>query len=141
VSWKCWLDLSDPTDPVGNVLEFIARHDLPNRASGPFAAGLIECVSEIGIGAESVAAMVDELFAKTGCGLYRPGSDRFAPVGDEHGLFVVVPRGREWFPNTGITEDCLPKRIVMRRQSAGEPLELIFRKDQPPSAAHRTLPG
>jgi catechol 2,3-dioxygenase-like lactoylglutathione lyase family enzyme len=113
-------------DPMGNVLEFIARHDLPNHAPGPFSPELIECVSEIGVGAASVLDTVEELRKATGCELYRPGNERFAPVGDEHGLFIVVPRGREWFPNTGITEENLPLKVVLRREPGSLPIELSF---------------
>ena len=34
---------------------------------------------------------------QTGVKAYREPSDMFAPVGDEHGLFIVVKRGRVWF--------------------------------------------
>ncbi len=106
-------------DPVGNVLEFIARHDLPNTASSPFDSDQILCVSEIGIAAESVSAMVEELRTRVGVELYRPGSDTFAPVGDENGLFIVVPAGREWFPNTGIRAASLPTTVHYRIGESG----------------------
>jgi hypothetical protein len=40
------------------------------------------------------------------------GSDTFTAVGDEHGLFIVVKRGRIWFPDTGTPADLFPVRVM-----------------------------
>ena len=36
----------------------------------------------------------------------------FTPVGDEQGLFVVVKRGRMWFPDTGKAAELLPITVT-----------------------------
>lgn len=89
-------------DPAGNILEFIARHDLDEHSDKPFDEQSILSISEIGIVSEDVPAMVRSLQSQMGISPYGgPGSETFTAVGDEHGLFIVVKRGRIWFPDTG----------------------------------------
>jgi catechol-2,3-dioxygenase len=87
-------------DAVGNIAELIARHDLANARPGPFAADDILAASEIGLVVDDVPATVRELEASLGLAVYRPGSDRFAPVGDEHRLLIVNHRERGWWEGT-----------------------------------------
>ncbi len=98
-------------DPAGNILEFIARHGLPNASDAPFDERGILSISEIGIASEDVKGTVDQLQG-IGLPVYDgAGSDTFAAVGDEHGLFIVVKQGRIWFPDTGIPADLVPLRV------------------------------
>jgi catechol-2,3-dioxygenase len=84
-------------DPAGNIVEFIAR-----RGVNESGAGLIQCVSEIGLVSDDVPALSGILCEQLGIQAYRgAGSDTFAAVGDEQGLFICVRRRREWFPDTG----------------------------------------
>ena len=98
-------------DPAGNVGELIARHALPNASPAPFGATSLLEVSEVGLPAPSVP----ELNARLKDGLriaeYRRAHDRFAPLGDEHGLLILVPEGRAWFPAHGEARPH-PVRIV-----------------------------
>ena len=73
-------------DPAGNLVELIARE----RAPG---AELLMEVSEIGLPVADVGAAVD--FLETELGLPHFSGDRpsFSAVGDDHGLFIVVPVG------------------------------------------------
>lgn len=87
-------------DPAGNILEFIARHNLPNAAAGPFGPRDILGISEIGLPADDVQATVALLTHDLGLSPFKDQSDTFAPIGDDHGLFIVVRRGRHWFPTT-----------------------------------------
>jgi hypothetical protein len=41
------------------------------------------------------------------------GSDTFTAVGDDDGLFIVVKRGRIWYPDTGVPASINPTRIVL----------------------------
>ena len=89
-------------DPAGNILELIARHSLDCAAAQPFSARSLLGVSEIGLITDDVRGSANQLCQKFGLGVYDgAGSEAFAAVGDEHGLFIVVKRGREWFPDTG----------------------------------------
>jgi catechol-2,3-dioxygenase len=87
-------------DPAGNVAELIARHDLPNARPGPFAAGDILYVSEIGLVVDDVPATVRALEAALGLAVYRSGGAEFAAVGDEHRLLILTRRGRDWWGDT-----------------------------------------
>jgi hypothetical protein len=84
-------------DPVGNVAELIARHDLPDDSPGPFGPSDVLSVSEIGVVVPDVPAFVAAAREQLGLAPYRPGTPDFAPVGDEHGLLIVAREGRPWF--------------------------------------------
>jgi catechol-2,3-dioxygenase len=81
-------------DPAGNVVEYIARHDLKNAARGEFSPEDILCASEIGLIVDDVAATATRLTEVVGVEQYRGGSDQFTALGDEHGLLLVMKRGR-----------------------------------------------
>jgi catechol-2,3-dioxygenase len=81
-------------DPAGNVVEYIARHDLRNDAGGDFDERDILYASEIAFVTDDVAALSQELKRAAGVEQYRSSSDQFAALGDEHGLLLVMKRGR-----------------------------------------------
>ncbi len=93
-------------DPAGNVVEYIARHTLQNAAPGPFAAADILCASEIGLIVDDVRPAAATLKEVAGVGQYRGGDDHFTALGDEHGLLLVMKRGRS------IAFDSPRKRLV-----------------------------
>lgn len=113
-SWNA--DMFYFADPAGNILEFIARHTLRDSSDMPFDTRSLLNVSEIGIAAEDVPAEVAKLTAQIGDGVYKEGDPTFTPVGDEHGLLIVVQRGRIWFPNTGKPAQHLPIRARVQGQ-------------------------
>ena len=92
-------------DPGGNLVEFIARHTLPNARQGHASFDSprdVLCVSELGVATEDVGKTDEELTARLGLARYAPPKDGkllndFRAMGDEHGLFIVVRRGRRWF--------------------------------------------
>jgi catechol-2,3-dioxygenase len=104
-------------DPAGNAGELIARHTLPNGADGVFGPGSILGVSEIGLPVDDVPATVAGLRAVLGLGVYGEGSDTFTPVGDEHGLFIVVERPRPWF-STGLAATTHETAVTIRAPGA-----------------------
>jgi catechol-2,3-dioxygenase len=81
-------------DPSGNVVEYIARHDLDNAAPGDFDSADILCASEIAFVVDDVAGSTTKLKEVAGVEQYKGASDQFAAVGDEHGLLLVMKRGR-----------------------------------------------
>jgi catechol-2,3-dioxygenase len=88
-------------DAEGNIVEFIARHDLKPNTGLPFSAKSLECISELGIVTNDVPQTAKRLNALTDMPLYRTVmDDMFVPVGDETALFIVVKQGRIWFPET-----------------------------------------
>ena len=103
-------------DPAGNILELIARHDLP--APPPdglsFGARHLLSVSEVAFVTDDVPALAADIERVTGIGPYRPGDAQFTAVGDADGLFILAATGREWFPETGLPAEALPLTIRAR---------------------------
>ncbi len=89
-------------DPVGNVVELIARQDLPERGDPRFSVDAVIAVSEIGVVVDDMRAAVTRLCERFDAPLYDGGGPAFAAIGDPHGLLIVVPRAREWYPDSGV---------------------------------------
>lgn len=99
-------------DPAGNIVELIARHTLSSANDRPFSGQSILNISEIGIATDDVLAEADRIVKRSGSAVYHgPASDTFTAVGDEHGLFIIVKRGRIWFPDTGKAAESLPLAV------------------------------
>ncbi len=88
-------------DPAGNILELIARFDLKDEAHEIFSSKQFRNISEIGL------VFPDEGFDKN---VYeflnnykleyfskQPPLQHFRAIGDDGGLFIVVPENRNWF--------------------------------------------
>jgi catechol-2,3-dioxygenase len=84
-------------DPAGNIVEFIARHTLPNSSTSRFDSQSILYASELGLVVDDVPRTVDKIGRDLGMKPYKGASDQFTAVGDEHALLIVVKRGRVWF--------------------------------------------
>ncbi|RTQ51527.1 glyoxalase [Hymenobacter gummosus] len=89
-------------DPGGNVLECIARHDLPNASTAPFSAASLLGISEVGLVVADVPAAVKRVRAETAVDVFSRGPVRedFAAIGDDRGLLILVREGRPWFPTS-----------------------------------------
>lgn len=99
-------------DAAGNVLEFIARHNLQNAAEGEFGSKSILNVSEIGLPSENVIAFAQELCSKLGLSIYKQEpNETFTPVGDDNGLFILPVKGRIWMPDSGVPARMLPVKV------------------------------
>jgi len=81
-------------DPAGNVVEYIARHDLKNGDTNPFGWADILYVSEIGLVADDVTAAASELERMAAVAPYKGADGNFTALGDEYGLLLVMKRGR-----------------------------------------------
>ena len=100
-------------DAAGNVLEFIARHNLKNAVEGDFDSKQILQVSEIGLASEDVIAFANNLCSTLNLSVFKqePG-ETFTPVGDDNGLFILPIENRIWYPNTGVPARLLPIRVA-----------------------------
>jgi hypothetical protein len=82
-------------DPAGNVVEYIARHDLQADAPGDFGSADILYASEIAFVVDDVAAMASTLRDVAGVADYKAApSEQFGALGDDDGLLLVMQRGR-----------------------------------------------
>ncbi len=88
-------------DPAGNILELIARFDLNDEASEIFSSMQFRNISEIGLvfPDEGFGKNVDELLNNYKLQYFskQPPLLHFRAIGDDEGLFIVVPENRNWF--------------------------------------------
>lgn len=87
-------------DPSGNIVEFIARHELTYTwRAGDFDASSVWSVSEVGLVVEDVPACCKYLHTHWGVPVYyTDNAEYFCAMGNPEGLLIVVKRGRSWFP-------------------------------------------
>lgn len=107
-------------DEDGNIVEFIARHTLPvHRDSKPFSINDVENISEIGWPVRDVSKTCERLHQVLGIHPYHQGSEDFQPMGDEHGLFIVVKIGRIWLASDR-KGDIYPMKIELEGKQTRE---------------------
>ena len=87
-------------DPAGNLLEYIARHDLNNAESGSFSSKDILCASEIALLVDDAPHTAANLNKILNLEDYKNTSEFFKPIGDENGLLLVMKNGRSWKRHT-----------------------------------------
>ena len=105
-------------DAAGNILELIARHTADTARSAAFSAASLLHISEIGLSAPDPLGLAAWLKAQFGLRNYRDHASDFVPVGDDHGVLIVVSNGREWFPETGVHAAPLPTQIRLEGQTS-----------------------
>lgn len=99
-------------DTAGNVLEFIARHDLKNAVDREFDSQQILNISEIGLPAEDVVELATEICKRLDVSIFRQeANESFTPVGDDDGLLIIPIKDRIWIPNSGVPARLLSVRV------------------------------
>ena len=103
-------------DPAGNLVEYIARHDLKNGVDGEFSSKDILCASEIAFIVNDSNAIADEIKSSFGLGQYKGGDENFRAIGDENGLLLVMKKGRVWEGHTNIsrTPDTIKTAVTIK---------------------------
>ncbi|HEV8190776.1 MAG TPA: hypothetical protein VGP82_04725 [Ktedonobacterales bacterium] len=87
------------SDPEGNILEFIAREDLPAKAGEHFGPEDVLHISEIGLVVDDVPAVAKHLQTTLGVEVFRGSSfEDFAQLGDINGVLILVKPERLWAP-------------------------------------------
>jgi catechol-2,3-dioxygenase len=99
-------------DPAGNLVELIARERAPGDEL------LIE-VSEVGLPVSDVGAAVDFFEAELDLPHFSGDRESFSAVGDDHGLFILVPVGRAWLFTDRPASDA-PVRVTIEGSAARE---------------------
>jgi hypothetical protein len=91
-------------DPAGNIVELIARFDLNNKTSEAFSSTQFLSVSEMGLvfKGDELNNSTDNLLHQYQLSYFdkQPPMPHFKAVGDDEGLFIVVPENRNWYPTT-----------------------------------------
>lgn len=83
-------------DAAGNILEFIARHNLPNATARPFSTSDILYASEIGLVVDNVGNEMKYIKDILDLDPYRSYAPNFAAIGNEHNLIILVEKNRPW---------------------------------------------
>ncbi len=108
---------------MGNLLEFIARHEMPNAAKGNFSTADVLNMSEIGIVVDDVQGFVGKVQTRFGLDVYptsRQPSDQFSAVGSGHGTFIVVRRRRIWLMTDDLEGAVFPTEVIIQAPRPGE---------------------
>jgi hypothetical protein len=92
-------------DPGGNLVELIARERAPGDE-------LLLEISEVGMPVADVGEAVAFLDAELGLPHFSGDRENFSAMGDDRGLFIVVPVGRQWL-FTDIPASDAPVRVAI----------------------------
>jgi catechol-2,3-dioxygenase len=99
-------------DPDQNIVEMIARHDLQNQRTETFSIEQVMRVDEVGLPVKDVSAGIAYMKKELGLMPWKEPTEKFAPIGDQKGLFILVEEGRIWF-GTDRASKRLPVSISM----------------------------
>ncbi|MEO8862497.1 MAG: hypothetical protein ABI358_13805 [Ginsengibacter sp.] len=103
-------------DPAGNILEMITRLELEDNADEPFSCRHIRNISEIGLVYEvdDFDGSVQQLLKTFPVHYFKkqPPLPHFRAIGDDEGLFIIVPNERVWFGTSSIKSKIFPMQII-----------------------------
>jgi catechol-2,3-dioxygenase len=91
-------------DTTGNIVEFIARQDLPPSSPAQFSAHSILSISEIGLPVPEIKPVFEQINQNFSLPMYSKISNltSFCAAGSSEGLLIIVPLNRAWFPTQTI---------------------------------------
>ena len=102
------------SDPGGNMIELVARHNLNNQQEGNFNKSMFLNISEVAIVTKDVresAKIIKDNFDVTEV----PGTTSgFKPLGGENGLIDLVVPGRPWEPTDSQIATSWPMTITIK---------------------------
>jgi catechol-2,3-dioxygenase len=101
-------------DPGGNIVELIARERAPGE-------DLFLEISEVGLPVADVGSAVQWLEGEHGLPHFSGNRRDFSAVGDDRGLFIVVPVGRPWL----FTEEPAPDAPLRVTIESDRSVELV----------------
>ncbi len=105
-------------DPAGNILELIARFDLKDIVNENFSGSYILNVSEVGLvmPADGFNDGVEELLHKYPLQYFskQVPFEHFRAIGDDTGLFIIVPENRIWFATKDARSAIFPIAVNFR---------------------------
>lgn len=114
-------------DTAGNILELIARFDLKNDSQKFFNAESLLSVNEIGLvfPPEQFDTTVSALLQRFDLPYFskQPPLPKFRAIGDDDGLFIIVPAGRHWYPTKSAAQ-AAPINVVFQHLEKAYSLQL-----------------
>lgn len=107
-------------DPAGNILEMISRFDLGDTSETSFSSKHIRNISEIGIvfPVNTFDKDVSTLRNKFSLSYFdkQPPLPHFRAIGNDEGLFVIVPENRIWFSTKNEMSKIFPMQILFEEK-------------------------
>lgn len=100
-------------DPAGNILEFIARHDLRDGVDVPFAREHVFYVNHAGLVVDDMDEAIGQIRRDLGLELTADPVPNFATLGDGHRHVTLVTRNRLWLPDMVKAADVHEAEVVM----------------------------
>ena len=114
-------------DPAGNIVELIARFDLGNKTDLPFSSSQFLSISEVGlvVKEDELEKTAENLIQRYRLSYFdkQPPLPQFKAIGDDEGLFIIVPDKRNWFP-TSKSSGIFPMKIQFRVEKSQYLLDL-----------------
>ncbi len=108
-------------DPAGNILEMIARFDLNDTSETSFSSKHIRNISEIGIvfPLTNFDEHVNSVMKNFSINYFdkQPSLAHFRAVGNDEGLFVIVPDNRIWFATKNEMSEIFPMQIAFKENN------------------------
>jgi len=98
-------------DPDNNIVEFILRRDIVTNPHASFRVDQSLCISEIGLACIDVPTTITQFRNSFAISDFFSHNDEFWPIGDNHGLFIMVRTPRLWYPDTPIPAALLPVTV------------------------------
>lgn len=115
-------------DPAGNILEMIARFDLNDMIDETFSSKHIRNISEIGLvfTVKSFDNDVNKLMKQYPLSYFdkQPPMPYFSAVGNDEGLFVIVPQKRVWFATKNTKSQMFPMSVSFEENNKLYELEV-----------------
>jgi hypothetical protein len=88
-------------DADQNIVELIARKNTQPQEVAPFSSGQLLGISEIGAPTSNVSQLCQWLLREGGIPRYSGDLKKFAAIGDEEGLFIIInTEQQKWMPNS-----------------------------------------
>jgi hypothetical protein len=104
-------------DPGGNIVELIARSGFDNETNEAFSSKDLLSISEIGmVSPEEYMDEKETSFLNLGLDYYSRQKPlrHFRVMGDDNGLLIIVPEGRNWYP-TAVPAKCFPLAVTFNQ--------------------------
>lgn len=110
-------------DPAGNIAEFIARSDLNDIVDEAFSSKHFRNISEIGLvfPEQGFKQSIEKILKDHQLAYFekQPPLASFCAIGDDEGLFIIVPENRSWYPCKDKPAGIFPMQITFSCQHLG----------------------
>jgi catechol-2,3-dioxygenase len=112
-------------DPAGNVVEYIARHELDNASSNKFSVSDILCISEIGLVVTDVFKSSAAVKQHFNLSPYSNQSKVFMALGNEQGLILFFDKDTQATFGAGRNRGVFDTEVVLSLEEDKTALQVL----------------